>query len=63
MSEKEFVEFCRHHGACNVDIDGDCEISFALELLSEYFRENPSGCVESLRDVYKQIEILKSVAI
>ena len=62
MSEKEFEEFCRKHGACNVDIEGEINAAFALDLLSDYFLENP--CVlPTLRDVYNQISKIEEMAI
>jgi len=63
MSDREFVEFCRDHGACNVDIDGNVEVSFALDLLSEYFREHPAGVIARLGDVRDQIEKIIEIAI
>lgn len=59
MTDKEIVEFCRSHGACNVDIDGNIEVSFALDLLHDYFKENPSGCFNTLREVFDQIAIIQ----
>lgn len=62
MREKEFEEFCREHGACNVDIEGNVEAAFALDILSAYFFENP--CVlPTLRDVYNQISKIEEMAI
>ena len=61
MTEQEFVEFCSSHGACNVDIDEEIEVSFALDLLSDYYFENPDGTIPTLRDVYKQIAIIHKI--
>ena len=63
MTEREFVEFCREHGACNVDINGEIEVSFALDLLRDYFFENRHGCIPSLRDAYFQIDKIKEITI
>lgn len=63
MNDREFVEFCRAHGACNVDIDGNIEVSFALDLLSDYFREHPAGVIERLGDVRDQIEKIIEITI
>ena len=63
MSDREFEEFCRAHGACNVDIDKEIEVSFALDLLSVYFREHPAGVIERLGDVRDQIEKIIEIAI
>lgn len=63
MTDYEFAEFCREHGACNVDIDGEIEVSFALDLLRDYFFENRHGAIPSLRDVYYQIDKINEITI
>ena len=61
MTEKEFEEFCREHGACNVDIDGEIEVSFALDLLGYYYTEHPDGAIPRLRDVFNQINRIHEI--
>ena len=63
MTEQEFVEFCQEHGACNVDIDGEIEVSFALDLLCDYYMEHPDGAIPTLRDVYNQIGIIHRITL
>ena len=63
MKDNEIVEFCRAHGACNVDVDGNVEVSFALDLLHDYFMENPAGCFETLREVFGQIDKIRDVTV
>lgn len=63
MTETEFVEFCRYHGACNVDIDGEIEVSFALLLLHEYYFEHPDGAIPTLRDVFNQINMIHDITV
>ena len=63
MTEQEFVEFCREHGACNVDIDGEIEVWFALSLLCDYYKEHPDGAIPKLRDVYNQIGIIHRITL
>jgi hypothetical protein len=63
VSEEEFVAFCRANGLCNVDIDGTCEVSVALDILSRWFFNHPCGCAPTLRDVYKQIEKIHQIMI
>ena len=63
MTEKEFVEFCYDHGACNVDIDGEIEVSFALDLLHDYYMEHPDGAIPHLRDVFNQINRIHEITI
>ena len=63
MTEKEFAEFCHDHGACNVDIDGEIEVSFALDLLHDYYMEHPDGAIPHLRDVFNQINRIHEITI
>ena len=63
MTEQEFVAFCQEHGACNVDIDGEIEVSFALDLLHDYYMEHPDGTIPTLRDVYNQIGIIHRITL
>ena len=63
MTEKEFEEFCREHGACNVDIDGEIEVSFALDLLKDYYTEHPDGAIPHLHDVFNQINRIHEITI
>ena len=63
MTEQQFAEFCRDHGACNVDMDGEIEVSFALDLLHDYFFEHPDGAVPRLRDVYRQIDLIHRITV
>jgi hypothetical protein len=63
VSEEEFVAFCRANGLCNVDIERDCEVSVALDVLSRWFFEHPDGCVPTLRDAYRQIEKIHQITI
>ena len=63
MTEKEFEEFCREHGACNVDLDGEIEVSFALDLLKDYYMEHPDGAIPHLRDVFNQIKRIHEITI
>ena len=63
MTEQEFVKFCKEHGACNVDIDGEIEVSFALDLLRDYYMEHPDGAIPTLRDVFNQIGIIHGITL
>ena len=42
-------------------MDGAIEVSFALDLLSDYYMENPDGAIPTLNDVYKQIEMIHKI--
>lgn len=61
MTEKEFVDFCYMHGACNVNLDGEITPDFALDLLHSYFMEHHCGTIPTLRDVYKQIKMIEQI--
>ena len=63
MTEKEFKEFCCEHGACNVDLDGEIEVWFALDLLKDYYMEHPDGAIPHLRDVFNQIKRIHEITI
>ena len=63
MKEQEFVEFCREYGACNVSIDGEIEVSFALDLLHYWFLEHPDGAIPHLRDVFNQINKIHDITV
>lgn len=66
MTAEEFATFCREHGACSVDLDSPIEVSFALELLHEFYydeRQCGSGWVPKLRDVYNQIAMIDKILI
>ena len=63
MTEKEFEDFCREHGACNVDIDGEIEVSFAFDLLSDYYMEHPNGAIPHLRDVFNQLNLIDKIVV
>lgn len=63
MTEQEFVEFCQDHGACNVDINGEIEVSFALDLLHDYYMEHPDGVIPHLREVFNQIKKINEITV
>ena len=63
MNEKEFIEFCQAHGTCNADIDGEIEVSFALDLLHDYYVEHPDGALPTLRCVFNQINKIHEITI
>lgn len=63
MTEQEFIEFCQDHGACNVDINGEIEVSFALDLLRDYYIENLNGAIPHLRDVFNQIKKINEITV
>ena len=63
MTDTEIIEFCMAHGACNVDIDGEIEVLFALDLLKDYYAEHPDGCFPCLRDVFSQIEKIHEITV
>lgn len=64
MTDDEIVEFCRTHGACNVDVDREIGVAFALDLMQCYFTEHPAdGVLPKLRDVFRQIEKIEKMLI
>lgn len=46
-----------------MDIDGEIEVSFALDLLHDFYMEHPDGAIPTLRDVFNQINKIHSIVV